>query len=319
MKAAVFLGPGSMELRDVPVPEPAADEVALRILVCGICGSDTRALATPPGMHYVPGIVFGHEFVGEVIGTDERVAVFPSIPCGACALCQSGRGNLCRDIAHIGATIDGGLAERAVVPRRATTPVPRDLDVVIASLSEPLACVLNATRRAAFAAGDSVVVFGGGPIGLLFAAVARLSGCGPVTVVEPHQGRAAVALQVGADQALDPAASDAVAGADIVVDSVGTLTHRAVELVAPGGRVVAFGLDWNASVTLGPAAIASRELTIIGAYLGWGTLPRAVALLAANPDVFRPIASHTFSLADTAAAVSAMQRAESVKSVVMIG
>jgi threonine dehydrogenase-like Zn-dependent dehydrogenase len=110
-----------------------------------------------------------------------------------------------------------------------------------------------------------------------------------------------------------------VAGADIVVDSVGTLTHRAVELVAPGGRVVAFGLDWNASVTLGPAAIASRELTIIGAYLGWGTLPRAVALLAANPDVFRPIASHTFSLADTAAAVSAMQRAESVKSVVMIG
>jgi threonine dehydrogenase-like Zn-dependent dehydrogenase len=319
MRAAVFLGPGSMEVRDVPDPVAGDGDVALRVLACGICGSDTRALATPPGLTYMPGIVFGHEFVGEVVGSGHRVVVFPSIPCGVCRLCQAGRGNLCADIVHIGATTDGGLAERAVVPRRVTTPVPLDLEPMLATLSEPLACVLNGARRAAFAAGDSVVIFGAGPIGLLFCAVARIAGCGPITVVEPHPGRAAAALELGADRTLPPDCAGEAGGADVVVDSVGTLTGRAVDLASPGGRVVAFGLDWNATATVTPAAITSRELTIVGAYLGWGTLPRAVAMLDRHREQFRPIASHSFGLEDSAAAVSAMARAESLKSVVMIG
>lgn len=319
MKGAVFLGPGAMDVRDVPEPEAGEDELLIRVLACGICGSDTRALATPPGLDYVPGIVFGHEFVGEVVGGSERVVVFPSIPCGVCRLCQSGRGNLCTDITHIGATTDGGLAELVVVPQRAATPVPADLDPKLATLAEPLACVLNGARRAAFAAGDSVVIFGGGPIGLLFCLVAQIAGCGPITVIEPHPGRAAAALELGADQALAPDAIDEARGADIVVDSVGSLTGQAVDAIAPGGRIVAFGLDWNATATVRPAVIASRELTIIGAYLGWGTLPRAVTLLDRHRVKFDPVASHLFSLDETEAAVTAMAKAESLKSVVMIG
>jgi threonine dehydrogenase-like Zn-dependent dehydrogenase len=315
----VFLGPGSMEVRDVPEPEAGDGEVLIRVLACGICGSDTRALATPPGLNYVPGIVFGHEFVGELVGRNERVVVLPNIPCGRCQLCQSGRGNLCADIVHIGATTDGGLAEHVVVPRRVTTSVPIDLDPKLATLAEPLACVLNGAHRAAFAVGDSIVIFGGGPIGLLFCLVAQIAGCGPVTVIEPHRGRATAALELGADRALPPEQIDKARGADIVVDSVGMLTGQAVDVVAPGGRVVAFGLDWNATATVSPAIIATRELTIVGAYLGWGTLPRAVALLDQHRAKFTPVASHLFSLDDTEAAVSAMANAESLKSVVMIG
>lgn len=308
-----------MEVRDVPEPEAGDDEVLVRVLACGICGSDTRALATPPGLDYVPGIVFGHEFVGELVGESGRVVVFPSVPCGTCALCQSGRGNLCTSIVHIGATTDGGLAEQVVVPRRAATPVPMDLDPKLATLAEPLACVLNGARRGGFSAGDSILILGGGPIGLLFCLVAEIAGCGPITVVEPHPGRAAAALGLGADRALSPDRADEAWGADVVVDSVGMLTGQAVDLVAPGGRIVAFGLDWKATATVSPAVIASRELTIVGSYLGWGTLPRAVALLDRHRSKFEPVASHLFGLEETESAVAAMANAASLKSVVMIG
>lgn len=320
MRAAIFLGPGAMEVRDAPAPVPGADDVLLRVLACGICGSDTRALATPPTMHYTPDIVFGHELVGEVVSGAEPglAAVFPSIPCGSCEQCLDGRGNLCTRIRHIGATMDGGLAELCVVPRSSLVPLPADADPLLSTLVEPLACVMNGCRRAGLRAGDRVLVLGGGPIGLLFAAMARLSGCTSVTVVEPNERRAAVALAVGADRAIPPAEAEAAAGADVVIDSVGSLTHVALELVAPGGRVVAFGLDWSARSSVTPAAIASRELTIVGAYLGWGTFPAAVRLVAAHGERLRPIASHVFGLEETEAAVGAMARAESVKSIVSI-
>ena len=126
MRAAIFHAPGDMEVRDAPEPTARDGDVLLRVIACGICGSDTRALATPPTMHYTPEIIFGHELVGEVVSGAERglAAVFPSIPCGTCRQCLEGRGNLCTAIRHIGATITPPLKPRRGVIHRPNVDAP---------------------------------------------------------------------------------------------------------------------------------------------------------------------------------------------------
>jgi (R,R)-butanediol dehydrogenase / meso-butanediol dehydrogenase / diacetyl reductase len=314
MRAAVYTGPGAVEVTTVPDATPAAsDEVVVRVERCGICGSDLRALALPPEMDYEPGIVIGHEFVGEVVDPrglagvnhGDRVAVLPNIPCGRCHYCRAGRTNLCTDFTHLGAMRDGGAAELAAVPAAMLHALPETLEWETAALTEPLACVLNGTRRAGFHPGAPTLILGAGPIGLLFLAVAKLAGAGPIVVSEPHAERRAWAKRHGADVVCDPTAEpldEVVAeatdgiGVEIAIDAVGSLLTDAVAAVRKGGRVLVFGLNFRAQATLSPADIASREVTIEGVYIANGTFPLALRLLDAHPETFRPLITHRLEL-----------------------
>jgi threonine dehydrogenase-like Zn-dependent dehydrogenase len=314
VKAAIYTGLGTVEVTTVDDATPhGADDVIVRVARCGICGSDLRALAVPPEMDYEPGIVIGHEFVGEVVdargfaGVDEgdRVAVLPNIPCGRCHYCRVGRVNLCTDFTHLGAMRDGGAAELAAVPASMLHALPGAMDWETAALTEPLACVLNGTRRAALHPGASTLILGAGPIGLLFLAVARLAGAGPIVVSEPHAERRAWAARHGADVVCDPTAQpldEVVAnategiGVEIAIDAVGSLLSDAVAAVCKGGRVLVFGLNFRAQATLSPADIASREVTIEGVYIANGTFPLALRLLDAHPETFRPLITHRLEL-----------------------
>ena len=314
MRAAVYTGPGTVEVTSVPDATPAAsDDVVVRVERCGICGSDLRALAVPPEMDYEPGVVIGHEFVGEVVDArgqagvrdGDRVAVLPNIPCRRCHYCRAGRVNLCTDFTHLGAMRDGGAAELAAVPAAMLHALPDELDWETAALTEPLACVLNGTRRAGFHPGAPTLILGAGPIGLLFLAVAKLAGAGPIVVSEPHAERRAWAARQGADVVCDPTSeplAEVVAsategiGAEIAIDAVGSLLTDAVASVRKGGRVLVFGLNFRAQATLSPADIASREVTIEGVYIANGTFPLALSLLDAHPETFRPLITHRLEL-----------------------
>jgi (R,R)-butanediol dehydrogenase / meso-butanediol dehydrogenase / diacetyl reductase len=331
MKAAVYTGPGAVEVTTVPDASPAsADDVIVRVERCGICGSDLRALAVPPEMDYEPGVVVGHEFVGEVVDArgnagvylGDRVAVLPNIPCRRCHYCRVGRANLCTGFTHLGAMRDGGAAELAAVPAAMLHTLPGSLDWETAALTEPLACVLNGTRRAGLHPGTATLILGAGPIGLLFLAVARLAGAGPIVVSEPHPGRRAAAARHGADLVVDPTTeslADRVAqatdgiGVDVAIDAVGSLLADAVAAVRKGGRALVFGLNFRAQATLSPADIASREVAIEGVYIANGTFPLALELLAAHPAIFRPLITHRLPLDAFWDGIEAMREGSAMK------
>jgi 2-desacetyl-2-hydroxyethyl bacteriochlorophyllide A dehydrogenase len=331
MRAAVYTGPGVVEVTSVPDATPTGDDdVVVRVERCGICGSDLRALAVPPEMDYEPGVVIGHEFVGEVadahgaagVREGDRVAVLPNIPCGRCHYCRTGRVNLCTDFTHVGAMRDGGAAELAAVPASMLHALPETLDWETAALTEPLACVLNGTRRAGFHPGAPTLILGAGPIGLLFLAVAKLAGAGPIVVSEPHAERRQAAARHGADVVCDPinepladvvAAATGAIGAEIAIDAVGSLLGDAVAAVRKGGRVLVFGLNWRAKATLSPADIASREVTIEGVYIANGTFPLALSLLDAHPETFRPLITHRLPLESFWQGIEAMRDGSGMK------
>ncbi len=312
MRAAVFAGPGSLVLEDRPRPELAAtDEVIVEVEACGVCGTDLHILATPPGHPATPGTILGHELVGRIVeaGPDarearvgQRVVVDSDPKCGACGPCRAGRPAECDNVVAVGIFRDGGLASHVSVPASATFGIADAVPAPIAALAEPLACVVNATRRAALRVGESVVVLGGGAIGCLFTAVFRASGASFIIVVEPNSDRAQVAREVGADLVVRPdELPDAMeerlpAGADVVVDAVGSLFGTATEAAARGGRVVLFGMDSNARPSIHQVRITERSLTVLGSYIANFTYPDAVRLLEGGRLRLEPIISAVLPL-----------------------
>jgi threonine dehydrogenase-like Zn-dependent dehydrogenase len=331
MRAAVFEGEGRVTV--VERPDPAlerADDVLIRIAANGLCGSDLRALEVPPQMVYDRGVIVGHEFSGTVVDAGDevtlpegaRVIVHPNIWCQTCWYCRSGHTNLCDRFVHIGSMRDGGAADYCVVPERMIYRVSDDLPFDRAALAEPLACVLNGTRRAALHPGQSVLVLGAGPIGLLYLVLFKAAGGFPIVVSEPSAHRGRWARELGADVVLDPRdgpVGEAVReltdgrGVDIAVDSVGALLADGVAAVRKAGRVLVFGLNERVEATIRPADIAYREISIEGIYIARGTFPLAVKLLTENILGFDRLVTHSLDLARFDEAIELLRAGEAVK------
>ena len=335
MKAVVFVGNGMLELQELPDPRPErSDDVVVRVAANGICGSDLRALTTPPQMAYDEGVVVGHEFVGEVsavgdavtgVGLGDRVTAVPNINCQVCWYCRSGHLNLCENFVHLGSMRNGGAAEYVVVPERMIVPVPDTLSDQMATLAEPLACVLNGTRAAGVHPGETVLILGAGPIGLLYQMIFKAAGA-QVIVSEPGEHRAALARELGADAVIDPRRQDAVEaareatggrGADVSVDSVGMLLNDAIAAVRKGGKVLVFGLNEEARAEVPIVEIAYRELHVHGVYIGKGTFPLAIELLDRNEIGFERLLTHRFEFARAMDAVDAARSGEAVKALLV--
>jgi L-iditol 2-dehydrogenase len=281
MRALAYRGPGRLELEERPDPEPGDGEAVLRVEACSICGTDLRIAA---GSHraYADalGRVPGHEIVGVVTATGRgaaveegaRVFVAPNYGCGRCRACLRGDVNLCERPRAVGISEDGGFAEQMRLPRELVEqgnllPLANGADPGAAAIAEPLACALRGFGRARVEAGDRVVVFGAGPVGLMHVALAREAAAAEILVCEPNAERLERAAAWGAtasyvDQAAVPEGADAV----IVAAPAASAQQRALELAAPGGRVIFFaGLPRGASrVELDTNLVHYKELVVTG-------------------------------------------------------
>jgi L-iditol 2-dehydrogenase len=291
MRAVVYRGPGDLPVTDVPDRPIHRGDVRVAVVSAGVCGTDVRIFK---GEHsaYADGIgrVPGHEIVGRVAEADslppglsdgDLVFVAPNIGCGRCRQCVLGNENLCATTEGIGITLDGGFAEQVVVPDRAASRgnlirLDDACSADAAVLIEPLACVLRGQDKINVHAGDTVLVAGGGPVGLLHIALAKQRGAALVICSEPSPDRRAAARRAGAAVAVDPGddveaavldATDGV-GVDVVITAapVHALQAAALHLAAPGGRVLFFGglPRSRPTVELDTNTIHYKELTVAG-------------------------------------------------------
>jgi (R,R)-butanediol dehydrogenase / meso-butanediol dehydrogenase / diacetyl reductase len=335
MTAAVFEREGQLAVKQVPIPQVGHDDdVLLKVAGVGICGTDVHILSVPPGHPATAGVILGHEYTGEVVATGrgvthvrvgDRVVVDPTPPCGACAYCRLDQPNMCEHNLSIGVFTNGGMAAYSRVPARAVFPISPDVPMEIAVLAEPVADVLNGMRRAAPQLGETVLVLGAGPIGLLFTMLLRAAGVGDVIVSEPLPLRAERALQCGADAVIDPGREDlagavqarAPLGADLVIDAAGGLLADALRAVRKGGRILLFGVNTTAQVNVRQADLTFRELSILGSYIDRATFPQAVRLLERGRIDFRRLITHRLPLPRTAEGIDLLRRGEAIKVVIV--
>jgi threonine dehydrogenase-like Zn-dependent dehydrogenase len=323
MRAAQARGRERIEIASVPIPEPGPGEVRVRLLACGICGSDLHFYH---GGFWAPGTTPGHEMAGEIdalgdgvsgLATGDRVALEPFHTCGACEECAAGQPVRCRALRILGIHCGGGLAEFVTVQAHRAFPVPADLDPRIAALAEPMAVVVHGLRRGRLARGERVLVLGAGSIGLVATLAARELGAGEVFVTARHPHQAELAASLGATRVLredeaDESGIQALAREvpiDLVVETVGGSADTlklATHAIRPGGRVCVLGLFF-APVPVEPMLLLLKEASLIWSNCyarspGETDFATATRLVASRREALAPLLTHGVALGEASRA-----------------
>lgn len=292
MRAGVYRGGGQVVVESVPIPEIGEGEVLFRVAACGICGTDIKKIhhgfVKPPQ-------ILGHELAGTVVevgrGVTEfkagdRVVSFHHIPCSSCFYCQRKLFSQCAAYKKTGLTAGfdpngGGFAQyvRAMpwIVERGMIALPPEITFEEATFVEPLNTCLKAVRKARVAPGETVLVIGQGPIGMLLAVIAKYEGAN-VHTSDPMSARRAASLRFGAIESFDPTKTDLLRemrertegrGADAVLLAAPhpSLVTDALSIARPGGRVLLFAHnDPKLRIEFPAAAIGIEEKEILGAY-----------------------------------------------------
>jgi threonine dehydrogenase-like Zn-dependent dehydrogenase len=286
LRALVWHGGDRLAVEELLEPERSAGQVLFEIGLAGICGSDLHPYRGHHGPRQPP-LVLGHEAVGTVAGRPGRFALFPLVACGTCHACRRGELQLCIRRGLVGLDRQGVFAERIAVDEDALVPVPDGLDNRVAALVEPLAASVSALRLEGVESGDTVVILGGGPVGLLGVhAAARLGA--RVLAVEPLPHRRELAVRLGADEAFADAADLPPASADVAIDAVGIeATWRgAIAAVRSGGSVCVVGLG-QAEGGIPMGDLVRRGIAVRGHYAySRPDFLAAVELLVQSPPPF---------------------------------
>lgn len=267
MRAAVTTDAHGFEIVELPDPAPGADQLVIRVVACGVCGSDIKAQPFAPA-----GMVMGHEFGGEIVAVGARadgwregtnVAVLPVISCGSCSYCQEGAVSHCPSASYLGMGPAGGFAEYAAVPASHAFAVPGELPTVYSALVEPFAVGLHGVRSAEITTGDDVLIVGAGGVGLTTLAWVLRHGGVRVTVADPDPQRRQTAAALGATDVI-ASASDADTGAyDVVVECVGRpeLLAACQPALRPRGRIVISGACAEPT-PIEPISALLKEITV---------------------------------------------------------
>jgi L-iditol 2-dehydrogenase len=291
MKALVYQGINDVRLETVPVPKIGPGEILVRVHTCGICGTDLKKIAT--GSHSAPRI-FGHETTGEVaavgdgvtrFGVGDRVAFFHHIPCGECYYCRHKVFAQCALYKKVGCTAGfepsgGGFAEYVRVMdwivEKGVAKIPDGVSHEQASFMEPVNTVWKAIDVIAPKRGETLLVIGQGPIGIMLAILAERAGARVITS-DLFPQRLTIAKGFGLQEVIDASRTDTVEfirhqtegrGADAVILAVpGTkLIETAIQAARPGGRIMLFAQTVREQATIDPAAICVDEKTLLGSY-----------------------------------------------------
>lgn len=328
MQAAVLVEPRKFEVREVPIPRVGPEDALLRIDRCGIRGTDIHIFNGHYAADKLP-LVPGHELSGRIaavgagvrgLSVGGRAVVDINIGCGHCFYCRRNEILNCPEMGQVRITRDGASAEFVCVPARLVIAVPESSKSEILALTEPVACVVRAGRKARISFGQSALVIGAGPIGNLHVQMLRLLGVAPILVVEPSAPRAELARWAGADAVeTDPAkARDFVLaqtegrGADVAIESVGKgeLYVLAFQLIRSGGHLTAFGItSAQDHLPVPPLRTVLREKSIKGSLAGMGEdMHDALTLLRHGRFRLEPFVTKSYPLADIQGAFEELPR-----------
>jgi L-iditol 2-dehydrogenase len=330
MLVAELIGQREFRVVEQDPGSPGPGEVQVRVDAVGICGSDVHSYAegaigdTPCAYP----MVLGHEPAGTVVRTGagvtgwlpgDRAALEPAIYCYHCEFCRSGRHNICANIRFLSNPgIPGFFREFVNLPVANLLPIPPDLPLDLATIVEPLAVALHSLRFAAVSTGDTVAVFGAGPIGLLTIASLKVAGARRIWAVEPVPHRRDFARHLGADETLDPGQPGALAeitratggrGVDCAIDCAAKehTTNEAIRAARNGGRVVLTGIHSAALVPFDVSHMRRKELAIFNVRRSNDEAHAARDLLVDRAAWFAPIVTHHRPLADIADAFSLVE------------
>jgi L-gulonate 5-dehydrogenase len=325
MKAYIITAPHTVELREQPTPVPGPGEALVKVSLVGICGSDLHAFEGSQPFFQYPQIG-GHEVVGEVIEVSaepsviadiprrvqervpvvgDRVTLDPSLPCGHCYPCRSGRYNCCANMRVMGVHVAGAMAEYFAAPLASLHVLPPDMPEELAVLVEPVSIGVQAMNRSRLQAGEACLIIGAGAIGLSILLVARSRGV-RCAISDLCAARLELAGRLGADLMLNPGEGDIAPalleftdgdGPAVVFEAVGhpATVAQAGELVAAAGRVVQLGLC-SEPICFPGNLFVKKELDWLGSRLHGGTVPEAVRLLATGAIEPLPLITHRMRL-----------------------
>lgn len=314
MRAAVWHGGKDIRIEDLPEPTIGPDEALIKVKAVGICGSELHAYEGL-SKRRVPPLVMGHEFAGVVeeigersngIRVGDRVVADPSVPCGVCEQCLSGRTNVCRARRHVGLHFPGAFAEYVKMPSRSCYQIPESLPFDTATLAEPLSVGTHAASIGKIGERDVVLIIGSGIIGLSCLVAAREK-AKTMLVSDLFDSRLNLAKSFGAHAVINSSEVDPVqelqkltseAGADAVIEAVGLekTVNQAISSVKEAGRVVLVGLlDETARVNI--LQITVKEIQVNGSYGRTSKdFKEGLTLLERNLSTVRRLVTHTFSL-----------------------
>lgn len=332
MWAGVYRGKGRVVAEEVPVPEISSGEVLVRVRACGICGTDIKKIKHG---FLAPPQIFGHEIAGtvEAVGGNvrnwrpgDRVLTFHHIPCGNCFYCEKKLYSQCPTYKKVGVTSGfrpsgGGFAEYVRVmdwiAERGMVAIPPDVSFEEAAFVEPVNTCLKAIYKARIESGETVLVIGQGPIGLLLMLLARIHANARVMTTDPMPARRAKSIEFGAEEAFDPGISDLVEvirertsgrGADVVLVAAPQreLLEQALTFTRPGGRVLLFAYnDPLLRVEFPAATVGIDEKEILGSYSASFDLQAESARLIFERILpVRDLISHRFPLSQIEQALS---------------
>jgi len=313
MKALLLSEYKKLEMVDVPVPEPAAGEILIRVAACGICGSDVHGYDGSTGRR-IPPIVMGHEAAGIVARVGEGVSTFcegdrvtfdSTIYCGDCEYCRRNEVNLCDRREVLGVSCGdyrraGAFAEFVSVPARISYRLPESLSFPEAALLEAVSVALHAVSLVDIKPGSTALVVGAGTIGLLIQQALRVAGCSRVFVTDIDRNRLSLSELLGATLTLvsgpnlphEVLRASNGTGVDLAVEAVGNTAavRSAIDCVRKGGDVVLVG-NVCPEVTLPLQKVVSRQITLHGSCASAGEYPRAIELMSKGKIKVKPLIS----------------------------
>jgi L-iditol 2-dehydrogenase len=320
MKGVFLVEAGKFETRDMPMPRPGPRDVLVAVKSCGICGSDMHFYEHGRIGDFVvkAPLVLGHEAAGEVVevGAEvkslragDRVAIEPGIPCRHCAHCLGGRYNLCHDVVFMSAPPHHGFfREYVALPEDFAYKLPENVSIEAGATVEPLAVGIHAASLVGLRAGETAVVLGAGPIGLVTVAAARAFGATDITAVDLIPMRLDAARGMGASRtvnAQEENVSEALRdSADVVLDCVAVAEtfQQAFDIIKPGGRVAWVGMASDiAQVPF--QTLQVKEALVTGVFRYANRFGTAVSLLSAGMIDTAPIITHRFRFPDVAEAM----------------
>jgi L-iditol 2-dehydrogenase len=330
MKSAVLVAPKTIEIQERPVPVPGPGEVRVKLAAVGVCGSDVHyyeegrigsAVVQYPTLlgHECSGVI---DAVGDgvTLGPGARVAIEPAATCMRCEWCLSGRRHLCPSVRFLGTPPIPGIFEQYhLMPAHCCLPIPDSLSLVEAALMEPMGIGLHAVRLARLAVGETIAIFGSGPIGLCTLLAARAAGAARVFMTDLVPERLDLARRMGADAVLNPQEGDPVQwvlsetggrGVDATFEAAGvqdTLTQSCLAAMR-GGRALLIGIPAVDELTMPMHECRRSELWIQHVRRSNNEAAACLPLVASGRIDVKPMATHFFPLERLAEAFDLVHR-----------